>query len=193
MQVRHATASFVGPGTMDDPFVAVIARQALEAATAEDRAELWFELGSEDSGEVSRLSIDLGYSDIEELLRLAPEDEILLELDSDVVEGLFSDYEVEAHGLKGAIVIAVSGAALLAPATQAANPLSYDAAATVQRVSVAATVQDHPAATVQVARTQVSKVQVAKTQIAKTQVANTQVAKTMVLKASGFDLARTIR
>src|SRR5262245_35426189 len=80
MQVLHATASFVGPGAMDDPFVAVIARQALEAATAEDRAELWFELGSEDSGEVSRLSIDLGYSDIEELLRLAPEDEILLEL-----------------------------------------------------------------------------------------------------------------
>jgi hypothetical protein len=192
MQVRHATATFTGPGTMDDPFMAVIARQELEAVTAEDRAELWFELGSDESGEVSRLSIDLGYTDIEELLRLAPEDEILLELDSDVVEGLFSDYDVEAHGLKGAIAIAVTGAALLAPASQAANPLSYDAAATVQRVNVAATVQDHPAATVQVARTQVAKVQVAKTQIAKTQVANTQVAKTMVLRASGFQLFRNV-
>jgi hypothetical protein len=188
MQVRHATATFVGPGTMDDPFTAVIARQALEAASAEDRGELWFDIGSDDSGEVSRLTIDLGYTDIEELLRLAPEDEILLELDSEVVEGLFSDYEVEGHGMKGAIAIAVTGAALLAPAGQAANPLSYDAAATVQRANVAATVQDHPAATVQVA--QVAKVQVAKTQVAKTRVATTQVARTLVLRANGFNLFR---
>jgi hypothetical protein len=188
MQVRHATATFVGPGTMDDPFTAVIARQALEAASAEDRGELWFDIGSDDSGEVSRLTIDLGYTDIEELLRLAPEDEILLELDSEVVEGLFSDYEVEGHGMKGAIAIAVTGAALLAPAGQAANPLSYDAAATVQRANVAATVQDHPAATVQVA--QVAKVHVAKTQVAKTRVATTQVARTLVLRANGFNLFR---
>jgi hypothetical protein len=190
MQVRHATATFVGPGTMDDPFTAVIARQALEAAGAEDRGELWFDIGSDDSGEVSRLTIDLGYTDIEELLRLAPEDEILLELDSEVVEGLFSDYEVEGHGMKGAIAIAVTGAALLAPAGQAANPLSYDTAATVQRANVSATVQDHPAATVQVARTQVAKVQVAKTQVARTQVATTQVARTLVLRANGFNLLR---
>ena len=183
MQVRHATAAFLGPGTMDDPFALVVSRQELEAASADDRAELWLDLGPSDSDEVSRLSIDLAYTDIEELLRLAPEDEILLELDSDVVEGLFSDYDVEAHGVKGAIAIAVSGAALLAPAAQAASPLSYDAAATVQRANVAATAQVRPAATVQVATAQV----------AKTQVAKTQVARTLVLKASGFDLARLVR
>ena len=191
MEVLHASAAFVDSGTSDDSFLAVVSRQELEAARKGDTAELWFDFGRGDSDEVSRLSIDLGYTDIEELLRLAPEDEILLEVDCDVVEGLFSDYDVEAHGLKGAIAIAVTSAALIAPAAaQAANPLAYDAAATVQRANVAATVQDHPAATVQVANTQVAKVHVAKAQVAKTQVATTQVARTLVLKASGFELLR---
>jgi hypothetical protein len=179
MQLRHATATFVGPGAMDDPFAVVISREALEAASADERGELWFDLGPEDSDEVSRLSIDLAYADIEEMLRLAPEDEILLELDCDVVEGLFGESDVEAHGLKGAIAIAVSGAALLAPAAaQAASPLTYDTSAKVQKANVASTVQVRPAATVQAARVQVAK---------------PQVARTFVLKASGFDLVRSVR
>jgi hypothetical protein len=177
MQVLQARATFVEPGTIDDSFTAVISRQELEAAGAGDTAELWFDLGSEDSGEVSRLSIDLAYSDIEELLRLAPEDEILLELDCEVVEGLFGDYDVEAHGLKGAVAIAVSSAAILAPAGQAAlSPQAVSPAATVQRANVAAT-------------TQVSSV-AARTQALSPQ-AKVQVSKTMVLKANGFKLLRS--
>jgi hypothetical protein len=135
---------------------------------------------------VSRLTIDLAYSDLEELLRLSSEDDILLEIDSELVEGLFGDYDVEAHGLKGAIAIAVTSAAILAPASQAAAPLALSPAAKTQRASVAATVQDRPAAKVQVAKTQV-----AKTQVAKVQVAKVQVSKTMVLRASGFQLLRS--
>ena len=57
----------------------------------EEPAELWFELGNDDGEDVSRLSIDLSYTDIEELLRLSPEDEIALSLDGEAVESLFGD------------------------------------------------------------------------------------------------------
>ena len=43
----------------------------------------------------------------------------MLELDCAYVEGIFGDSDVEAHGMKGAIAIAVSSAAILAPAGQA--------------------------------------------------------------------------
>ena len=185
MQVLQARATFVEPGTIDDSFIAVISRQELEAAGAGDTAELWFDLAADDSEDVSRLSIDLAYSDIEELLRLAPEDEILLELDCGVVEGLFGDYDVEAHGVKGAIAIAVSSAAILAPAGQAAlSPQSVNPAATVQRANVAATAQVRPAATAQVSSV-ASRVQALNPQ------AKVQVSKTLVLKANGFKLLRT--
>jgi hypothetical protein len=177
MQVLQARATFVEPGSMEDSFAAVISRQELEAAGAGDTAELWFDLGSDESDEVSRLSIDLAYSDIEALLRLAPEDEILLELDSEVVEGLFGDHDVEAHGVKGAIAIAVSSAAILAPAGQAAvSPQSVDPAATVRHANVAATAQVSQSG---------SRVQAPNPQ------AKVQVSKTMVLKASGFKLLGT--
>jgi hypothetical protein len=177
MQVLQARATFVEPGTIDDSFTAVITRQELEAAGAGDTAELWFDLGADDSEDVSRLSIDLAYSDIEELLRLAPEDEILLELDCEVVEGLFGDHDVEAHGVKGAIAIAVSSAAILAPAGQAAiSPQSVNPAATVQRANVAATAQVSSVA---------SRVQASSPQT------KVQVSRTMVLKANGFKLLRS--
>ena len=177
MQVLQARPMFVEPGTIDDSFKAVISRQELEAAGVDDTAVLWFDLGTGDSDDLSRLSIDLAYSDIEELLRLSPEDEILLELDCEVVEGLFGDYDVEAHGVKGAIAIAVSSAAILAPAGQAAlSPQSVNPAATVQRANVAATEQVSSLA----ARTQVSSVQ-----------AKAQASRTLVLKANGFKLLRT--
>ena len=177
MQVLQARATFVEPGAIDDSFTAVISRQELEAASAGDTAELWFDFGADDSEDVSRLSIDLAYSDIEELLRLAPEDEILLEFDCEVVEGLFGDYEVGAHGLKGAIAIAVSSAAILAPAGQAAlSPQSVNPAATVQRANVAATAQvSSVASTVQRSSPQ----------------ARVQASKTMILKSNGFKLLRS--
>lgn len=178
MQALQARATFVEPGTIDDSFTAVVSRQELEAAGAGDTAELWFEFGTDDSDESSRLSIDLAYSDIEDLLRLAPEDEIMLEVDCAFVEGIFGDDDVEAHGMKGAIAIAVSSAAMLAPAGQAAlSPQTVDPAAnTVQRANVAATTQvSNPATRVQALNPQ----------------AKLQISKTMVLKANGFKLLRT--
>jgi hypothetical protein len=185
MQVVQARATFVAPETVDESLTTIVARSVLEAALKEDEsAELWFDLASTDSEDVSRLSIDLSHSDIEELLRLSPVDEITLSLDGEAVESLFTDPDVEAHGLKGAIAIAVTSAAILAPAGHAAVAQSVDAAATAQRANVAATAQIGAAATTQVsslaARAQVSGLQ-----------AKAQVSKPLVLKASGLKLLRS--
>src|ERR671910_201676 len=148
MQVAHARATFVTPEAVDESLTTIVARSVLEAALQEkEPAELWFELSSEGGEEVNRLSIDLSYSDI------------------------------EAHGMKGAIAIAVTSAALLAPGiAQAAVPqatVQAKPAATVQ-VSTQATGQVSAAATAQVsslaAKTQVSlqnKPQISKVQLAK--------------------------
>jgi len=174
MQVVQARATFVTPETFDESLTTIVARSVLEAALQdEDSAELWFELGDDTSGgDVSRLSIDLSHTDIEELLRLTPDDEIALTLDGAAVESMF-DPDVEAHGLKGAIAIAVTSAAILAPAAQAGVSQSVDAAAkqqaTIQattQVGVAATTQISAASRVQAVSAQ-SKLQVAKTQVAK--------------------------
>ena len=124
MQVVQARATFVTPETFDESLTTIVARSVLEAALKEDEsAELWFELGTEDDEDVSRLSIDLSTTDIEQLLRLSSEDEIALTLDGEGVESLFGEPDVEGHGLKGAIAIAVTSAAILAPGlAQAAVP-----------------------------------------------------------------------
>jgi hypothetical protein len=189
MQVQ-TRATLVEPGTFDDSFTAVISRQELEAAAADDSAELWFEIGSEGSDEVSRLSIDLAYADIEAILRLAAEDEIFVTLDGDAIGSLFADPDVEAHGLRGALAIAVTSAAILAPATQAATPQASNPAATAQKASAAATVQRATTAqsTAQASTTQVSSL-AARTQVASLQ-AKPQVSKTLVAKASGLKLLK---
>ncbi len=183
MQVVQAHATFVTSETIDESLTTIVARSVLEAALQEDdSAELWFELGSEDSENVSRLSIDLSHTDIEELLGLSSEDEIALSLDGETIESLFGDADVEAHGLKGAIAIAVTSAAILAPAGQAALPQSVGTAAT-QQAKIQATTQVGTAATAQVssiaAKTQVSSIQ------SKAQV------KSQVAKLSGFKLLRS--
>jgi hypothetical protein len=183
MQVVQAHATFVTPETIDESLTTIVARSVLEAALQEDdSAELWFELGNEDSENVSRLSIELSHTDIEQLLGLSSEDEIALSLDGEAVESLFGDADVEAHGLKGAIAIAVTSAAILAPAGQAALPQSVGTAAT-QQAKIQATTQVGTAATTQVssiaAKTQVSSLQ------AKAQV------KSQVAKLSGFKLLRS--
>jgi hypothetical protein len=177
MQVVHARAAFVQSDATEESLTTIVARSVLEAALQEEEpAELWFELQSEGGEDVNRLSVDLSYTDIEELLRLSPEDEIALSLDGEQIENLFDDADVEAHGLKGAIAIAVTGAALLAPTAQGALPQATQQSkpqATAQ-VSAAATPQVSAAATAQVASlaatTQVSlqnKAQIAKGQVAK--------------------------
>ena len=70
MQVVQARATFVTPETIDESLTTIVARSVLEAALKEDEsAELWFELGTEDGEDVNRLSIDLSYTDIEQLLQ----------------------------------------------------------------------------------------------------------------------------
>lgn len=183
MQVVQARATFVTPETIDESLTTIVARSVLEAALQEDdSAELWFELASEDSDNVSRLSIDLSHSDIEELLGLSSDDEIALSLDGEAIESVFGDADVEGHGLKGAIAIAVTSAAILVPAGQAAVPQAIGAAATPQ-ATTQVTPQVETAATAQVssiaAKTQVSSLQ------AKAQV------KSQVAKLSGFKLLRS--
>ncbi len=101
MQVVQARATFVTPEAVDHSLTTIVARSVLEAALQEEEpAELWFEVARDDGDDVSRLSIDLSYSDIEELLQMSPEDEIALSLDGEAVESLFDDADVEAHGMK---------------------------------------------------------------------------------------------
>ena len=182
MQVVQTRATFVRPETIDESLTTIVARSVLEAALKEEEsAELWFELGTEDGEDVNRLSVDLSYTDIEELLGLSSADEIALTLDGEAIESLFGDADVEAHGLKGAIAIAVTSAAILAPASQAAVP-QVTASAT-QQAKIQATAQVVPAA-----RAQVSSM-AARAQV--TVQARTQVSKTQVAKVSGLKLLRS--
>ena len=185
MQVVHAHAALTTSEMVEESLTTIVARSVLEAALKEEESgELWFDLANEDGEDAGRLSVDLSYTDIEELLRLSPEDEITLSLDGEEIESLFADSDVEAHGLKIAIAIAVTGAAILAPAGQAAVSQSVDAAATAQRANPAVSAQIAPAATTQVssaaARTQVSSLR-----------ARAQVSKPLILKGSGLTLLRS--
>ena len=155
------TATFTDAQT-DEALTTIVARSVLEAALAEDEpGRLWFEVESDDDSRL--LAIDMSTADLEELLRLSGSDDVALTLDAGDVEGLFDDPDVEGHGLKGAIAIAVTGAALLAPAGQAAVTQSVGTQATTQRAGVAATTQVGAAVSTQVsnaaATAQVASVQ----------------------------------
>jgi hypothetical protein len=177
-------ARFVQPDAIDESLSSIVARSVLEAALQEgDEAQLWFDLSRGD--ESARLAVDVSSTDLEEILRLSGGDDVLLALDGDAVAGLFDDPEVEGHGVKGALAIAVTSAAILAPAGQAALPQTAHAASTVQRANPAATTQVSAAAT-----TQVSSV-AAKAQVAKAQVAKVQVSKAQAAKVSGLRLLRS--
>jgi len=140
MQVTHATAALTTSDTVDESLTTIVARSVLEAALAEgDSARLWFEVGDDEDSR--RLEVDLSTADLEELLRMSGSDDVALTLDGDEIAGLFDDPDVEGHGLKGAIAIVVTSAALLAPAGQAAVTQSVGAAATTQNSGVAATTQ----------------------------------------------------
>ncbi|HEU5206619.1 MAG TPA: hypothetical protein VFT94_03315 [Gaiellaceae bacterium] len=143
---RTATFTDAQP---DEALTTIVARSVLEAALAdEEPGQLWFEVESEDDSR--RLAIDISTADLEELLRLAGSDDLALTLDADEVGGLFDDPDVEGHGMKGAIAIAVTSAALLAPAGQAAVTQTVGTQATTQRADVAATTQIGAAVSTQV-------------------------------------------
>jgi hypothetical protein len=154
---RRATFTDAWP---EEALTTIVARSVLEAALAEDEpGQLWFEVESDDDSR--RVSIDMSTADLEELLRLAGSGDVALTLGADDVEGLFDEPDVEAHGMKGAIAIAVASAALLAPAGQAAVTQSVEAQSTTQRAGAAtsqvaqvSTQVSNAAATVQVASVQ---------------------------------------
>lgn len=178
------TATFTGGKLDDEALTTIVARSVLEAALAEDEgAELWFDVGRDE--ETTRLSVDLSAADLEQILRLSGGDDVALTLDGDYVAGLFDDPDVEGHGFRGAIAIAVTGAALLAPATQAAVPQATQQAK--PQATAQATAQVSAAATAQVsslaARTQ-------STLQAKPQ-AKVQVSKAQLAKVSGLKLLRS--
>ena len=174
MPQLNTTATFSGREVDDDALTTIVARSVLEAALREgEEAELWFDI--ERGGESARLAVDVSTTDLEEILRLSGSDDVLLALDGEAVEGLFGDPDVEAHGLKGALAIAVTSAAILAPAGHAALPQTANAATTVQRANPAATTQVSSLAS----RAQVSGAQ-----------AKTQVSKQLVVSASGLRLLR---
>ena len=150
MQQLTRTAMFTDDRIDDEALTTIVARSVLEAALAEDeKAQLWFELAGGDD-ETRRLAIDLSAADLEEILRLSGDADVALTLDGEDVAGLFGDDEVEAHGMRAAIAIAVTSAAILVPAGHAATTQSIGTAATTQQASVAATAQVGTEATAQV-------------------------------------------
>lgn len=172
MRQLTTTATFTDDRIDDEALTTIVARSVLEAVLAEDeKAQLWFELGDEE--ETRRLEIDLSSADLEEILRLSGSDDVALTFQGEDVAGLFDDVEVEAHGMRGAIAIAVTSAALLAPAANAATTQSIGTASTTQQAGVAATTQVGAEATTQVARAAVTAQLVgAEAKLAKSQAAN---------------------
>ena len=160
MQVVQARATFVTPETFDESLTTIVARSVLEAALKEEEsAELWFELGTEDGEDVNRLSIDLSYTDIEELLRLSSEDEIALTLDGEAVESLFGDAGRRGARPEGRDRDRRDERRDPRAGSPGGGSAVVDRAAT-QQAKIQATAQIAPAATTQVsslaARTQVS-------------------------------------
>jgi hypothetical protein len=163
------TATLTDGQLDEDALTTIVARSVLEAALAEGQgAELWLDIGRGDDEDETRLALDLSTADLEEMLRLSEGDDVALTFDGEYVAGLFDEADVEAHGMRGAIAVAVTSAALLAPAAQAAVPQATQQVAPQNKahVSAAATAQvSSLAARAQVTlqnKAQVSKVQVAK-------------------------------
>jgi hypothetical protein len=191
MQEVKTTANLVEYGSFDDggSVTAVLARSDVEAAL-EDDAGLWFEIGYEDE-DAGRLTIDLQPTDLEAILGQTEGDEVVLALDGDWVSGVFEDSDVEAHGLRGALAIAVVAGAIAAPAGLAATPQVSSASVGSQATSPAAESQVVRSAVVQsqvssaAARPQVSKA------AAKAQVSPG--AKRLVVKQSGLKILKFSR
>lgn len=195
MEDLRTTANLIEAFENGNP-VAVLPRGELdEMLAAGEPAQLWLELGREDDDDVRLLSVDLSTADIEQMLNRSTGDDVLLALDGYALHGLFDDTEVEAHGLRGALAIAVVAGAIAAPAGVAANPLVSTASNQVAASSRAQAV--NPAAQVSAAsRAQAanpaSRAQAAKPAAAKAQVskpasralsANPAAAKAQVSKA----------
>ena len=164
MQEHTTHATVVEPTSLANSFVVTFSRRELEALhESGDPAQLWLELEREGNGGPKRVAIDLTSSDVDQLLQHPDGDDVLIALDGYALNGLFDDAEVEAHGLRTVLAIAVVAAGIAAPASLAATPQTASPAASVQNV----TAQASPAASVQVSSV-ASQVQAAKPAAKKT-------------------------
>jgi hypothetical protein len=202
MQERTATGNLIQYELLQEraSFAAVLARGELEAALhAQEPIGLWFELGHGGEAETSQLTLELTPTDVEEMLQSSPGDDVIVALDADEVERVFAD--VEAHGMRGALAIAVATAAIAAPTSMAASPevstqVSPEVSAQVSaQVSPEISSQvSRPATQLQVsslvANTQVSPRVVRPAAIAqvKAQMAKAQLHKSLVVKGAGVKL-----
>jgi hypothetical protein len=190
MQEFARIASVVGHESLDESFAVEFPRRELESLReAGEPAQLWVELEKEGNGGPKRLTIDLTPRDIDELLRHPNGDDLLIALDGYALHGLFDDGDVEAHGLRGVLAIAVVAAGIAAPAGLAASPQATIAAGANLQVSKAAAAAQaaNPASKAQVAnpasKAQVSKAQVSKA-AARAQVSKAAGARAQVSKAA---------
>lgn len=182
MQELTTRASLVEYGTSPDPITATLSRRELETVLdTDDSAGIWFEFGEEEDEEGKLLTAELGTPEIEEILRSSSGDNVVLALDPAEVLGLFDEPEVQGHGLRGALAIAVVSAAVAAPAGMAAAPQAVDAAATVQRARAATSLQ-------QTTTTQVSTA-VTGAQVSSA-AARAQITRSLKLNASGVTRLR---
>lgn len=196
MQELTTIATLADEATLadDSAVTAVLDRGEIEAALRSGLpAELWFEVEQDD--EPSRLALEVSSADLEEILRLSGSGDIVLALDADGVSGLLEEAEVEAHGLRGALAVAIVAGAISAPAGLAATPQVSSASVGTQ-VTSAVESQVAPATVQSQVSRAVSKSQVSRA-VAKSQVvragAKTQVSKSLVVKASGLKVIRALR
>jgi hypothetical protein len=214
MEDLRTTANLIEAFDNGNP-VAVLPRRELdEMFETGEPAQLWLELGREEDDDVRLLAVDLSTADIEQMLERSSGDDVLLALDGSALHGLFDDAEVEAHGLRGALAIAVVAGAIAAPAATAANPLastssghlpakSHLQAAKPQAAQAAANLAaNNPASRAQTVKPQVSqaasralaakpataKAQISKPQLSKAQISKAQLSKTLVIKATSLRL-----
>jgi hypothetical protein len=196
MQELTTTANLVEYGSLGDSgsIATVLERSELEAAlSADDFAGLWFELGNEEDEETQRLTLELTPADLEEILRLSSGDEVALALDADAVSGLLADPDVEAHGMRGALAVAVATAAFAAPAGLAATPQVSSQVSSQVSPQVSSQVSTQVSS--QVAglgtSTQVTRqVTPAAARQVRAQVSRTQISKSLVIKGAGLKFLR---
>jgi hypothetical protein len=173
-------------------FAAVLARTELEAALhADGSVGLWFELGHGGAEDTSRLTLEVTSEDVEKMLQSSPGDEIVLALDAEEVDGLLADSDVEAHGIRGALAIAVATAAIAAPTSLAATPQVSSEVSS--QVSSQVSTEVSPQVSGLVATTQVTRqvLRPASTAQVRAQVVRNQLHRSLVLNAAGVKVLRS--
>jgi hypothetical protein len=188
-------ARLVDYATLEDrgALMASVQRSELESALHAGRwPDLWVEVT--DGEDTRKATIELPPETFENVLESWPGDEVMFAFDADDLAALF-DPDVEAHGFKTALAVAVVAGAIAAPASLAASPQATGAAN--PQVSPAAAAQvtaqvSNPATAAQVtaaaARAQASNPAVT-AQISKV-AAKAQLASTYRLKAAGISQLR---